>query len=61
MRQAITILAFIENTTPWSAGRKFFMDYPFLNMQEKVVYFICNSATVEPIKEGQDWWSAYLW
>ena len=57
-QQARDLLAVAESSLPWSAGVKFFMDYPFLNFDEKVVYFVENRISVASTKWDEDWFSA---
>ena len=59
-QKARNLLAHLEQTTPWTASKQFLLGHPYFNMEEKVVYFIENSIPVEPLKEGQDWWSTYF-
>jgi hypothetical protein len=54
---AQNLLALGEMSIPWSAGRKFFLDYPFLNFQDKWVYFVQTAFQVQPLTEGQEFWS----
>jgi hypothetical protein len=60
MQQAQSMLAFLDNTIPRSAGGKFFMDNPFLNMEEKMVYYVGNTITAQSEKENPESWLAHF-
>ncbi len=59
-QDARSLLAFLEQTTPWTASKEFLLGQPYLNMEEKAVYFVENSIPVEPLKQGTDWWSTHF-